>query len=240
MTPWAARVSARVGAFSLDVDLSMEGGVLAVIGPNGSGKSTLLKSVAGLVENDEAEIRLGSRTISSSSEGVRLPPEERQVGYVPQGYGLFAHLSVLGNVEYGLRHSRPAVPKADREERSRGALQELDCDHLAGRMPATLSGGERQRVALARALVVEPRILLLDEPLGALDAVTRRRVRTVLAARLSDFRGPSIVTTHDVRDVEALEAKVCVLHEGRVAQFDTLSGLRKSPGNDFVAEFVGA
>jgi len=162
------------------------------------------------------------------------------MGYVPQGYGLFPHLRVADNVAFGLSTGPRRLPKAERRSAARQLLTELGCATLAERWPAGLSGGEQQRVALARALVVAPALLLLDEPMAALDAGVRRVVRTFLATRLRSSACPSIVVTHDVRDVLALGARVCVLEAGRIVQQGSLSELQAAPASDFVAEFVGA
>lgn len=235
---WHARIRARAGTFLLDVALTQKAPVTAVVGPNGSGKTTLLRALAGLVSYEDAEIGIGGRVTTDTRAGVDVPTEARRIGYVPQSYGLFTHMTVVENVAFGLAYTEPAVERSDRRGRAFGALQELECDHLSDRYPAGLSGGELQRVALARALVVEPELLLLDEPLSALDAVTRVRIRAVLAARLSDFGRPAVVSTHDVRDVEALGAWVVVMEGGRVAQEGTLSDIRSSPSTPFAAAFV--
>lgn len=235
---WHARVQARAGAFVLDVDLTQAAPVTAIVGPNGSGKTTLLRAMAGLVECEVADVRIGGAIAADSAAHVNLPTEARRIGYVPQSYGLFTHLTVVENVAFGLAYTDPPVPRRDRLDRAWGALRELDCDDLAERLPAGLSGGECQRVALARALVVEPELLLLDEPLSALDAVTRVRVRSILAARLSDFGRPAIVSTHDVRDAEALDAHIVVMEDGRVVQTGSLAEVRAHPRTPFAAAFA--
>ncbi len=232
MSGWRASVRARLGALELDVDLEGGPGVLAIVGPNGSGKTTLLRILAGAVAAQRAELVVGERPLDV------LPVEARGVGYVPQGFGLFPHLDVLGNVAFGL--STRGVPRAERRERARRLLAELGCEGLAARGVHSLSGGEQQRVALARALVIEPRLLLLDEPLAALDATTRRTVRTFLAERLRAYGRPTLLVTHDPRDIAALDATVCVLEAGRAVQRGTLEALRADPATDFVAEFAGA
>ncbi len=236
---WRAEIHARAGALALDV--ALEGGVgpLAVVGPNGSGKTTLLRAIAGAHRPVDGSVVVDGVTLFDSGVGVDLPIEERAVGYVPQGYGLFPHLSVLDNVAFGLSTGAGRTPAAERAFAARAMLEELECAHLERRMPARLSGGEQQRVALARALVIEPRLLLLDEPLAALDATARRSVRGFLATKLRALGRPSIVVTHDVRDVLALDAEVCVLETGRVVQRGRVPELRADPTSDFVAEFVG-
>ncbi|MCB9753927.1 MAG: ABC transporter ATP-binding protein [Myxococcales bacterium] len=240
MSRWRASLQARFGDFELDVELAGDDGPLVVIGPNGSGKTTLLRVLAGALEPTRAEIEVGDRVLYSSRRGARVPIEERRVGYVPQGYGLFPHLSALDNVAFGLSMGARRLPRAEARRRARRLLDELGCGELAVRTPAGLSGGERQRVALARALVIEPELLLLDEPLTALDVRARRAVRGFLADRLRALGRPSILVTHDVRDIATLGVQVCVLERGRVVQRGALAQLRAAPASEFVAEFVGS
>ena len=240
MSAWRIEVRSRLGEFELEVELEGHGGVLALIGPNGSGKTTLLRLLAGATPAQGVHVQVGERVLASSRERVWLPMEQRNVGYVPQGYGLFPHLNALDNVGFGLSTGRRKLPRRERQARARAILAELDCESLAERPVGALSGGEQQRVALARALVIEPDLLLLDEPLAALDPTSRRAVRTFLSTRLAAFERPTVLVTHDVRDVSALGADVCVLQRGRIAQRGTLAELRAEPRSEFVAEFVGA
>lgn len=239
MSPWRAEVRARAGDFTLDVALEGDARPLALVGPNGSGKTTLLRVLAGAVRPEAAEIEVDGAVLHSSARGVEVPIEQRRVGYVPQGYGLFPHLSVLDNVAFGLSTGPRRADRRARHERARAVLDQLGVGALAPRLPGGLSGGEQQRVALARALVIDPALLLLDEPLAALDATARRAIRGFLAEHLRAFGRPCMVVTHDVRDVAALDLQVCVLEGGRVAQRGDLSALRAAPATDFVAEFVG-
>src|SRR5690606_10601889 len=147
---------------------------------------------------DRGEIVVGDTVLFSASLGIDVGIEQRSIGYVPQGYGLFPHLNVVDNVAFGLAGRAPRRARGERRAVAMQLLTALDCAQLAPRSPARLSGGEQQRVALARALVIEPRMLLLDEPLAALDATSRRAVRAFLAERLAAFAAPSIVVTHDV------------------------------------------
>lgn len=240
MSAWRASVRTRVGDFRLDVDLEAQAGVLALIGPNGSGKTTLLRALTGAIEVEAAEVLVGDEVLESSARGIRLPIEQRRVGYVPQGYGLFPHLRVLQNVAFGRAVGPAKLEPAKRVHEARSMLRDLDCEHLADRRVRGLSGGEQQRVALARALVSEPRLLLLDEPLSALDATSRRSVRSFLAERIASFGRPTILVTHDVRDVEAFEAVVVALESGRLVQRGSLDALARAPASDFIAEFIGA
>lgn len=237
---WKARVQARAGSFVLDATVAGDGAPVALIGPNGSGKTTLLRVVAGGHPPTAGRIRVGDRVLYDSDAGVRLAPEQRRIGYVPQGYGLFPHLNVLDNVAFSLAAVRPRPPLGDRRGAAATLLHEMDCGHLVERFPAKLSGGEKQRVALARALLAEPDLLLLDEPLAALDAATRRDIRRFLAGHLARRDMPALVVTHDVRDVRALGAPaVYALEDGSVVQSGTPAALVENPGTDFVREFFG-
>lgn len=226
----------RLGELRLDVSLEAEQQPLAVIGPNGAGKTTLLRTIAGALQPDSGRIRCGARVLLDTQRGVDLPPEQRSAGYVPQGYALFPHLRAIDNVAYGLTH----LSSPQRRARAVQMLSELDAQSLAQRYPAELSGGERQRIALARALIVEPDVLLLDEPLAAIDVAARRGLRRVLCERLRHRSRPAIIVSHDIRDLIALNARVCVLDAGKVVQQGSMSDVFNSPINDFVAEFCGA
>jgi len=244
MTPsWEVQVRLRLGALDLDVELAGGSAPVALIGPNGSGKTTLLRTIAGAHRPDEGRVRLGERVVFDSGASIDLAPEARRVGYVPQGYGLFPHLSVLENVAFGVRARRrardgePGESGADPRETARAILERVGCAHLAGRSPRGLSGGEQQRVALARALTVRPDILLLDEPLAALDARARRQIRTYVVEHLAARPAPAIVVSHDARDVSALGATVHVLEAGRVVQSGTPAELASRPATEFVEAF---
>lgn len=235
---WHAEVRMQVGALDLEVRLDGRARPTALVGPNGSGKTTLLRTIAGAYRPAAGVIAVGDRILFDSTRGIDLPPEERRVGYVPQGYGLFPHLRVLDNVRFGLAGS---YRRADGARASALAvLEQLGADHLAERWPDTLSGGERQRVALARALVTEPHMLLLDEPLAALDAAARRAMRRRLAARLAESAVPALVITHDVHDIVALNADVHVMEEGRIVQRGPIDALVANPATAFVAEVFGS
>ncbi len=228
----------RAGTFVLEAKLEGGSAPVAVVGPNGSGKTTLLRAVAGAYAAFEGRIEVDGRVLADSEKGVGLPPEARRVGYVPQGYGLFPHLTVAANVAFGLAGGTGRRPSAERNAAVDAVLEEMGCAHLARRMPKALSGGEQQRVALARALVTEPDMLLLDEPLAALDPAARRDMRGFLADRLRRRAKPAIVATHDARDVHALgAAAVCVLEDGRVRQTGPPADVAAQPANGFAAEF---
>ena len=234
---WQARVHARAGSFVLGATVAGDGAPVALIGPNGSGKTTLLRVISGGHPPIAGRIRVGGRVLYDSDEGIRLAPELRRIGYVPQGYGLFPHLNVLENVAFGLSAARPRPPAASAARRRRAPRR----NGLRSTGP-TSSGdavrGEKQRVALARALLAEPGLLLLDEPLAALDAANRRDIRRFLAGHLATRGTPALVVTHDVRDVHALGApSVYALEGGSVVQNGPPEALAANPATDFVREF---
>jgi molybdate transport system ATP-binding protein len=215
-------------SFDLRVELRLGAETLALVGPSGSGKTSLLRTVAGLDRPRAGRITLGDDVWFDGEQSVHVSPERRRVGYLPQDYGLFPHLTVAGNVSFAGRHERPDL------------LERLGIAHLAGVLPAELSGGERQRVALARALAREPRVLLLDEPFGALDAVTRQQVRDELGDALGNLRLPTLLVTHAFEDAAVLAHRIGVLDHGTVVQLGTASDLLAEPGNVLVAALTGA
>jgi ABC-type sulfate/molybdate transport systems ATPase subunit len=237
---WRVDVKGTLGPLEIDVDIGGGKQPLALIGPNGSGKTTLLRMIAGAMRPGAGRIEVDGRTFFDAASDTDVAIEARAVGYMPQGSGLFPHLNVFENVAFGLTVGPNSVPANERRARVDEMLETLDCSGLRERDPSELSGGEQQRVALARALVVDPSILLLDEPLSELDAAARRKTRRLLARELTRIERPSILVTHNVRDVDALEARVVALDAGRVVQTGALDALRAAPANDFVAEFVGA
>lgn len=202
-----AGIDLPLARFALSVDLRLGDGVTALMGPSGSGKTSLLEALAGLRPNAAGRIALGDQLWLDSQAGVRLPPERRRVGYVPQDAGLFPHLSVEANVRFGARAEPPAVVTA---------IETLDIAALLGRYPRSLSGGEKQRVALARALATRPRLLLLDEPLASLDQALRERVLPYLVRIRDDWQIPCLYVTHNVGEALAVAEHLVSLREGRV------------------------
>jgi molybdate transport system ATP-binding protein len=234
---WHLSFQMRLGELHLHIDLKGDEKPIAIIGPNGSGKTTLLRTMAGAYEPVSGLFRVGDRILYDSEQQVFIPPEERRVGYVPQGYALFPHLNVIENIQFGLRAQSPAPSKPDQRRAALEQLEKLHASHLAQRWPTNLSGGEQQKVALARALIVNPELLLLDEPLSALDATSRRQLRNYLAQQLTERVSPTVVVTQDARDIEALQAHVVVLEQGKIVQQGSTQELTENPVNDFVAEF---
>lgn len=236
---WHASLRMRLGDLKLDVELQGTPGPLALIGPNGSGKSTILRTIAGAYRPDAGRVSVAGTTLVDTEQQIDTSPESRAIGYVPQGFGLFPHLNVLDNVAFGLRGRGTDPGRSERRSRAEVMLAELDSADLADRRVDRLSGGEQQRVALARALITEPRLLLLDEPLSALDSAARRSVRAFLRERLIQRAVPTLVVTHDARDVAALQAAVVVLDQGSVVQTGEATEVASQPVNDFVSEFFG-
>ena len=215
-------------SFRLQLQLQVGAETLAAVGPSGAGKSTLLRAIAGLERPDAGRIALGDEVWFDSSRGVSLPPDRRSVGLVFQDYALFPHLSVRQNVAFGGR------------ARVGELLERLRIDHIAASLPRELSGGERQRVALARALSRAPRVLLLDEPMAALDAHTRATVRAELRSLLTELGLPTLLVSHDFDDASALAERVVVIESGRIAQIGTPGELIARPASAFVASLTGA
>jgi molybdate transport system ATP-binding protein len=228
----------ELGSFVLDVDLEVgRGEVLAVLGPNGSGKSTLLRAIAGLVPIDHGRISLDGTNLDDPVQRVFVPAERRPVGVVFQQYLLFEHLTALDNVAFGLRAR--GMPRAEARRRAHQWLERVGLDERARARPRELSGGQAQRVALARALAIDPRILLLDEPLAALDVGTRRQVRRDLRRHLDGFDGVRILVTHDPVDAYALADRVAILDHGSIVQSGTISEITAHPRSRYVADLVG-
>jgi len=217
--------------FALEVALSLAAGPTALVGPNGAGKSTLLRAVLGAVPVRRGRIVLDGHTLLDTEAGTSVPTEERRVAWVPQEYALFPHLTVLENIAFG-------VPGPTGRARADALIGQLGLNPLRSRRPGALSGGERQKVALARALATEPRVLLLDEPLAALDADTRETTRVFLAETLHRLAIPSLVVTHEMRDVVALAGPVVLLEAGRIRSTGTLDLFRASPPSDFARSLV--
>ncbi len=237
MSHLEAEVVVRRPAHTLDVRLHAEpGDVIALIGPNGTGKSTFVRALAGIVPLSAGSVRVGTRTWEAPP-GRRLLARQRGVGMVFQSELLFPHLSALGNVAFGPR-SR-GVPRRAAERAARGWLDRLGIGDLAERRPHQLSGGQAQRVSLARALVVDPDLLLLDEPLSALDVSVATALRIELAGHLATFGGIAVLVTHDALDAMTIANRVLVLDQGLLAQEGTPEEVSARPRTEHVARLVG-
>jgi molybdate transport system ATP-binding protein len=229
-----AELAQPLRGIDLHVELEVPAGTcLAVAGPSGAGKTTILRAIAGLVRAQRAIVTCGDETWADTAQGRWVPAEDRRCALVFQDYALFPHLSAWRNVAYGLRGPR-------RHERALDALERFGLRHVADARPRELSGGERQRVALARALAIEPRALLLDEPLTALDARTRADATHELSEVLRAAEAPAIVVTHDFAEASVLADEIAVLDAGRVVQRGSAAALAGSPASSFVAGFTGA
>ena len=232
-----AAVRLRRGAFELNVRVSAEpGSVLAVLGPNGAGKTTLLRVLAGLEACGEGRVELDGGVLDAADLGIFVRPEARPVGVVFQDHLHVPHLTVLENVAFGLRRRGARDARAQ----ARRWLERVGVGDLEHRRPAALSGGQAQRVALARALAYRPRLLLLDEPLAALDATSRREVRRELARQLEEFGGVRVLVTHDALEAAALASTLIVIEAGRVVQAGSFEEVRARPRTPYVADLVGA
>ena len=226
-----AVIEVERGGFSLDIDLTVEAGeTFAVLGPNGAGKTTPLRALAGLVPI-AGRVELDGDVLDDSAVGRHVPTEERRVGIVFQDHVLFPHMTVLENVAFGLKRDRSRV--------ARGWLDRSGLGDKAGVMPGELSGGQAQRVALLRTLVTEPRLLLLDEPLAALDVSVRAEVRRELSRQLAGFTGIRILVTHDPLEAIALADRLVVLEQGKVVQTGLPSEVTARPRSRFVADLAG-
>ncbi|MEU0809936.1 ABC transporter ATP-binding protein [Streptomyces sp. NPDC005970] len=222
------------GGFTAIDDVHLEVGAgefVALLGPSGSGKTTLLMSVAGF------ETPSGGRILVDGDDVTRLPPHRRGFGIVFQRYALFPHLSVARNVEYPLRMR--GLPRAERRRAVREALDLVDLGPFAERRPHQLSGGQQQRVALARALVFRPPVLLMDEPLGALDRKLREQVQLEIRRLHRELGTTVLYVTHDQDEALVMADRIAVLKDGRIEQYDTPTGMYEAPASEFVAGFLG-
>ncbi|MEU6065082.1 ABC transporter ATP-binding protein [Streptomyces sp. NPDC047082] len=227
-----ARLVVDQGSFQLDVALAAApGDVVALLGPNGAGKTTALRALAGLVRLTAGHLRLDGTSLD------RVPPESRPVGVVFQDYLLFPHLSALDNVAFGPRCQ--GATKAEARAQAAAWLKRMGLAEHAGAKPRRLSGGQAQRVALARALATHPRLLLLDEPLAALDARTRLEVRAQLRRHLADFEAVAVLVTHDPLDAMVLADRLVVIEHGRLVQEGSPADIARRPRTDYIAQLVG-
>src|SRR5437870_5239096 len=219
--------------------LSLEikpGELLALLGPSGCGKTTTLRLVAGFLAPEAGEIWVGDRCLSTPTSVV--PPERRRMAMIFQSYALWPHMTVAQNIAYGLRF-KPGLSRGDREARVKEMLKVVQLEGFESRYPGELSGGQQQRVAVARALVVEPEILLLDEPLSNLDANLREEMRFEIRRLHETFAITTLYVTHDQAEAMVISDRVAVLFRGRVVQVGTAEDLFQRPRTRFVAEFIG-
>jgi molybdate transport system ATP-binding protein len=228
-------LTSEEGGFQLDVAFVVQKGISILFGPSGAGKTTLLDCIAGLAIPDHGRIAAGSRVLFDSEDGTNLSATERQIGYVFQDLALFPHLSAEANVAYGLKRLTPD----ERKRRVEDALTSLGIAELRGRRPAQLSGGERQRVALARALVMQPSVLLLDEPLAALDLPVRMKVAEDLRRSIQALRIPVLYVTHSRDEVFMLGERMLMLERGKIIAEGTPHQVMSAPRTETVAQLAG-
>ncbi len=232
----SVEVRKRLGRdFELDLAISLPPGITILFGASGAGKTTLLDCIAGLARPDAGRIAIAESTLFDSELGVNVPPQRRRVGYVFQDLALFPHLSVEANVEYGIS----SLNRQERTRLSAAILESFRIAHLRSRRPGQISGGERQRVALARALIIDPGILLLDEPLAALDAATKSKIVEDLRAWNQEHRIPVVYVTHSRDEVFALGERVMVMEKGRSIAQGTPHQVMSAPRQETVAQLAG-
>jgi sulfate transport system ATP-binding protein len=230
----ARHLTKRFGEFYALRDVSAEipsGSLTALLGPSGGGKSTLLRIIAGLEVPDEGTVEIGG------TDSTDLPPQRRNVGFVFQHYAAFKHMSVARNVAFGLEIRKR--PKAEIKRRVAELLELVHMEQFADRYPAQLSGGQRQRMALARALAVEPEVLLLDEPFGALDAQVRKELRSWLRRLHDEVHVTTVFVTHDQEEAMEVADEIVIINHGQVEQAGSPSDLYDKPTNEFVMSFLG-
>ncbi len=232
---FSVEITKRLGEFVLDVAWTAGDGVAVLFGPSGAGKTLTLQCLAGLMRPDAGRIVVDDHVFFDAAAGIHLSPQRRRVGYVFQGLALFPHLTVGENVAFGLR----GRPRAERARRSAEVLERLGLAGLAARRPDELSGGQRQRVALGRALAIDPALLLLDEPLTALDAPLRRALRDELREVLTAWGTAAVVVTHDFAEAYRLADRIVVYEDGRVIQSSPRSELLWQPASEAVARIMG-
>jgi molybdate transport system ATP-binding protein len=234
----SAKLRVTLDAFTLTAELDVaDGELLVVVGPNGAGKTTLLRALSGLQPIDDGRIEIDGVVVDEPASSTFVPPNRRSVGLVFQHYLLFEHLSALDNVAFGLRER--GMRRSAARERARALLERLGLGERAAARPAVLSGGEAQRVALARALAIEPGVLLLDEPMGALDVQTRVETRRHLRDTIAMFDGARVLVTHDPVDAFTLADRILILEDGGATHEGTRAEIVERPRSAYVAELVG-
>jgi ABC-type sulfate/molybdate transport systems ATPase subunit len=228
-------ITKQLPGFTLEVSWEADDPVVALFGPSGAGKTLTLHCLSGLVRPDRGRIALNGRVFFDSAAGVDLSPQSRRLGYVLQGYALFPHLTVQDNVAFGLK----GLHREERARRTRGVLERLGLVGLERRYPGQLSGGQQQRVALGRALAVDPDLLLLDEPLSALDVPLRRQLREELGRIIREWGKATVLVTHDLAEAYQLADRVVVYESGRVLQAAPKGDLLWQPTSERVARLIG-
>ncbi len=232
-----ASINLKIGTLDLDVELDCGDEIVVILGPNGAGKSTLLRCLAGLLPIDSGEIIVDGEILDKPETGIFVAPEDRPIGMVFQDYLLFPFLSAEENVAFGLRAHK--MRKRSAHEKAREWLERVGLSDEGALMPSALSGGQHQRVALVRALAINPRLLILDEPLAALDVSSRVEVRRELSEYLGAVSGTRLLVTHDLTDAHVLADRVVIIESGSILQQGTMADLVRNPRSSYVAELVG-
>lgn len=233
-----AALKHRLGEFALDCELEAEArATLVVVGESGSGKTSVLRYLAGLLRPASGRLDLAGQCWCDTGQGIWVPVHRREVGYVPQDYALFPHLSAAANIAFGLRAA--GLGRAQVRSRTAGLLERFELTAFADRQPSRLSGGQQQRVALARALALEPALLLLDEPLSALDVETRHVVRTELKRVLDDLSCVTVFVTHAPMEAMLFGDRIAVMEKGKIVQTGDRLSLLKEPRSRYVATLLG-
>ncbi|HWP58117.1 MAG TPA: ABC transporter ATP-binding protein [Candidatus Acidoferrales bacterium] len=212
-------------------------GILSILGPSGCGKTTLLRSIAGLEVPDEGRIDINGKVQTWIAKGIHVPPYSREIGFVFQNYALWPHMTVYKNVAFGLNLRR--LPREEIKRRVQRALELVGLEGYDPRYPSQLSGGQQQRVALARSLVMEPQLILLDEPLSNLDAKLREEMRIELRKLIKKVNISAVYVTHDQEEAFTISDSVIIMDRGRIVQYGTPNEIYEKPANEFVASFIG-
>lgn len=220
-----------------DVSFEFDKGILSILGPSGCGKTTLLRCIAGLEVPDDGAIFIADKLQTSISRGILVPPYSRAIGFVFQNYALWPHMSVFGNVAFGLKLQK--LPSGEIQKRVQSALELVGLKNYEARYPSQLSGGQQQRVALARSIVMEPRLILLDEPLSNLDAKLREETRVELRKLIRKVGISAIYVTHDQEEAFVISDHVIVMDAGKILQYASPEEIYNKPVNQFVASFIG-
>lgn len=230
-----AAIKKRFSGFSLDVSLNTDGGVMGILGASGSGKSMTLKCIAGIETPDEGRIVLNGRVLFDSEKRINLPPQKRKIGYLFQNYALFPNMTVETNIAAGLSGS-----KEEKQEAAARMIRLFKLEGLEKRYPSQLSGGQQQRVALARAIVTRPKVLLLDEPLSAIDAKLRKSLQVEIRRIQKQLNITTIFVTHDQDEAMVMSDRICLLNCGKIEQMDTPIAIYTHPRTKFAAGFIGS
>jgi molybdate transport system ATP-binding protein len=233
-----ADIQLRLERLSLDALITVQAGeVVALLGPNGAGKSTVLRALAGLLRLDGGQVLLDGTVLEDPARRVRVPPEKRPIGLMFQDYLLFPHLTAVENVAFGLRAR--GTDRNEARQKATAAMERLGLEAVTSARPGSMSGGQQQRVALARAMVTQPRLLLLDEPLAALDVSTKNNLRRYLRTVLRESHAASVLVTHDLLDAVALADRMVVIENGGIVQAGTPAEVTARPRSQYVADLVG-